>query len=338
MPVEGACMTRVTLGLPRMHKEAAELRDFLPALVSVAADAGAQVVIERGLGTGMGISEEEYRRAAGGSLKVVDTREESWTQDIVLVLRSPEVEEFDRLVRPGSTVVSMLHLPTRPRRVERLRALGASAVSLDGLVDDNGRRLVENLRSVAWNGLHCAFTAMESVFPWRLSPEAGVLRVTVLGPGRVGRHALSAAIKYGERDRWREWSARGVPPVMATVLGRRLTGAPMFLRQHLAMTDVLVDATQRERPDQPVIRNEALSALPKHADRLLPFGASRESRWDHSTSGCSRRTIRPGPRPSRRACLTPNGVRSSAATRGPEFGRASAWSITDDNWHHCGAG
>lgn len=258
-------MTRqLTLGLPRMHKEAGEKRDFLPALVAAAVGTGARVVVEHGVGEGLGLGEAAYRAVAPG-LQLVETREEAWAQDVVLVLRSPEVEEFERLVRQGSTVVSMLHLPTRPRRVQRLLELGAFAVSLDSLTDDEGSRLVENTRAVGWNGLECAFAALERTAPARLAPGRPVLHVTVMGAGQVGKHAAEAAIKYGSRERWREWSARSVPPVRVSVLGRRLTADLAFLRDHLATTDVLVDATQRDATSTPLLPNQALAFLPAHA-------------------------------------------------------------------------
>ncbi|MDP3156681.1 MAG: hypothetical protein Q8N23_28675 [Archangium sp.] len=253
-----------TLGIPRMHKEAGERRDFLPPLLAAAAAHGVEVVMERGVGSGMGLTEADYRAAVPG-LRVVDTRAEAWAQDVVLVLRSPEAEEFPTLIKPGSTVVAMLHLPTRPRRVAALRALGAFAVSLDGLADDEGARLVENTRAVGWNGLEAAFSALEQFNPWRLEPQRGVINVTVMGAGQVGKHAAEAAIKYGSRERWEAWSARGTPPVTASVVGRRIVADPQWLADRLELTDVLVDATQRDRSDVELIPNTALHRLPAHA-------------------------------------------------------------------------
>jgi len=253
-----------TLGLPRMHKEAGERRDFLPPLLAAAANAGATIVMERGVGAGLGLALDDYRAAVPG-LQVVERREDAFACDAVLVLRTPEVEEFATLLRPGSTLISMLHLGTRPRRVAGLRGIGCHAVSLDGLVDDRGARLVENTLSVAWNGLETAFSALEQLSPWRLRPEAPTLRVTIMGAGQVGRHAAEAAIKYGSRPRWAEWSARGVPPVMPSLLGRRLVADLTFLEAQLGATDVLVDATQRDDASEPLLRNEALAWLPPHA-------------------------------------------------------------------------
>lgn len=254
----------LTLGIPRMHKEAGERRDFLPPLLAAAARSGATVVLERGVGGGMGLTEADYRAAVPG-LRVVESRAEAWAQDVVLVLRSPEVEEFEALVKRGGTVVAMLHLGTRPRRVKKLRELGASAVSLDGLVGDDGHRLVENTRAVGWNGLEAAFTALEERSPARLERGQGVIQVTVMGAGQVGKHAAEAAIKYGSRARWDEWSQRGFPPVMASLVGRRITGEAHWLEDLLRRTDVLVDATQRDRSDVALLQNSALRWLPEHA-------------------------------------------------------------------------
>ncbi|MBE2254228.1 MAG: hypothetical protein IAE78_32160 [Myxococcus sp.] len=256
--------TSRTLGVPRMHKEKGERRDFLPPLLAAAARTGTTVVLERGVGAGMGLTLEDYQRAVP-NLQVVERREDAFACDAVLVLRTPEVEEYERLLRPGTTLISMLHLGTRPRRVAALRALRCHAVSLDGLVDDHGARLVENTLSVAWNGLETAFAALEQRSPERLRAKGPTLRVTIMGAGRVGRHAAEAAIKYGNRLRWADWTARDVPPVMPSLLGRRLVADPAFLEAHLATTDVLVDATQRDDASQPLVKNEALAWLPPHA-------------------------------------------------------------------------
>lgn len=271
-------MKSLTLGIPRMHKEEGERRDWLPELLAKAAAQGATVVIERGVGNGMGLTVDDYRAAVPG-LKVAETRAEAWAHDVVLVLRSPEVEEFDALVKPGSTVVAMLHLGTRPRRVKKLKSLAAHAVSLDGLVNDEGGRLVENTRAVGWNGLEAAFGALEALSPARLKSGERLLEVTVMGAGQVGKHAAEAAIKYGNRERWTEWSKRGTPPVAASMVGRRITGDLQWLKGRLETTDVLVDATQRDRSDVPLLPNAVLNWLPEHAvvcdlnvDPYVPMG------------------------------------------------------------------
>jgi alanine dehydrogenase len=253
----------LSLGLPRMHKEAGERRDFLPDLVASVSRLGGAVCVEEGIGAGMGITEESYL-ARSPALSVTDN-DTAWRQDVVLVLRSPEVEEYAALLRPGTILVSMLHFPTRPRRIAKLKELGCDAVSLDSLVDDGGRRLVENTRAVGWNGLEAAFEALERTQPARLTPDSPPLRVMVMGAGQVGRHAVEAAIKYGSIERFADWSKRGVPAVEVSVVGRGLTGDERYMRDRFAGIDILVDASQRSDPSRPLIPNEWIGWLPAHA-------------------------------------------------------------------------
>ena len=44
-----------SIGFPRMHKEAGEVRDFLPPLIRSLAPHALEVVIEAGIGYGMGL-------------------------------------------------------------------------------------------------------------------------------------------------------------------------------------------------------------------------------------------------------------------------------------------
>jgi len=51
---------RLSIGFPRMHKEPGERRDFLPPLVGLLAELGAEVYVEAGIGSGMGYSDSDY--------------------------------------------------------------------------------------------------------------------------------------------------------------------------------------------------------------------------------------------------------------------------------------
>jgi alanine dehydrogenase len=254
---------RLTFGFPRMEAEAGERRDFLPELVAVLVRKhGAEIVLEEGLGARMGIGESDYLRDAPTARFA--EREEAFAQDVVVVLRCPSESEF-ALLKGGATLVSMLHFPTRPERVERLRELELEAVGLDLLTDDEDRRLVENLRAVAWNGVEAAFDAIEGLWPALTSPSRDPVRVTVLGAGSVGRHAVEAATKYGRQQRADELLRGGVPGVEVTAIGRNLTGDREYLRRRLALTDILVDATQRSDPSVALVPNAWVGLLPPHA-------------------------------------------------------------------------
>jgi alanine dehydrogenase len=246
-------MSAPTVGFPRTNKEAGERRDFLPGLVSVVAGTGASVVVESGIGSKMGLDDQDYTRFS--PLIRVGDADEAFGQDIVIVLRAPT--ESLRKIRPGATLVSMLHFPTRPPRAGLLRRLGIDAISLDEIEDDAGRRLVVNGRAVAWNGVEAAFDALEAGWPPLDRPGRRPVRVTI--------HAVEASTKYGRLERSERLTLLGCPGVEVVTIGRNLTSCPRYLEERLRRSDVLVDATQRSDPSVPVIRNAQLGSLPKHA-------------------------------------------------------------------------
>jgi len=256
--------SRLRFGLPCIHAEKGEVRAFLPDLVAHIVRWGGEVVLEHGYGKGMGFDEEDYRRVAPGVRFA--TLEEVYQQDYVLVLRYPD-ESLLRLMRPGSCLISMIHYPTRPERVRFLRELGLEAISLDSLKDDTGRRLVENLRMVAWNGVRTAFEVLRRIYPAPgfESPRRPPIYVSVMGAGMVGMHVLPAAVRYGDSAYWHRLANLGVLGVQATVLDYDLTSHQAVMIELLRRTDVLVDATQRSDPSKPIVPNEWLAFLPMHA-------------------------------------------------------------------------
>jgi alanine dehydrogenase len=252
-----------SFGLPRIHKEPGERRDFLPGLVSFLDRAGAaNVVIEQGYGSGMGLDVKDY--LAQSPRCRVGTYEECLAQDAVLVLRYP-TDAIVSKMRPGAVFVAMVHYPTRPGRVELLEKLGVRAVSLDAITDDRGVRLVENLESVGWNGVKCAFRELERVWPALHDPARPPVRALVLGAGAVGAHAVRAAAAWGDRA-WRDAQVeRGVKGVEVTVVDFDLSGDEAYMRSLLARSDVVVDATLRRDVSKPAIPNAWLGELPPHA-------------------------------------------------------------------------
>lgn len=255
---------QITIGMGRIHMEAGEVRDFLPNLMTHISQWGGQIVLEHGYGSGMGLTENDYLHAAP-NIRFA-SREEIFQQDLVMVLRYPE-EAYIKTMRPGACLISMLHFPTRPVRVEFLRSLGIEAISLDSLKDDSGRRLVENLRMVAWNGVETAFRTLRSVYPQPgfESPSRPPIYVTLLGAGAVGLHVVQAAIRYGDDAYWRRLVSRGVPGVRVSVVDYDLTNHYAVMQDLLRQSDILIDATQRPDPSIPVIPNEWIAFMAPHA-------------------------------------------------------------------------
>jgi len=252
---------RLTIGFPRMYNEPGERRAFLPALIGLLANADVDVAVETGSGAGMGIPDDAYA-ALSPRVHLVDEAT-AYRQDIVVVLRAPEGRY--ELLRPGTILLSMLHFVTRPERVQLLRGLGIEAVALDMITGDDGRRLVQNLRDVARNGLAAAFDALERRWPPLLSFERPPLSVTILGAGGVGKHAIEWAARCGDAARNERFMGEGLPGVEVVVAEQNLAGNEAYFRHRLALTDILVDATARRDTSRPLFPNAWLGFLPEHA-------------------------------------------------------------------------
>jgi alanine dehydrogenase len=251
----------LTFGFPRMYNEPGERRAFLPPLIGLLAEMGADVFVEAGAGLGMGYADDDYL-AVSPRVHIVDEAT-AYAQDVVVVLRAPEGRY--QLLRPGAILVSMLHFTTRPERVELLRGLGIEAIALDMVTGDDGRRLVQNLRDVARNGLACAFDALERRWPPLLSPDRPPVSVTVLGAGGVGKNAIEWAARAGDDERNARFMREGLPGVEVVVAEQNLAGNEAYFRRRLAATDILVDATARRDTSKPIFPNAWLAWLPGHA-------------------------------------------------------------------------
>jgi alanine dehydrogenase len=246
-----------------MHREAGERRDFLPDLVAWLDRRGVgEVVLEAGYGSAMAIPAGAYE-AASSRVRFA-TFAECFEADVVVMLRCPEPEVFP-LLRPGAVLVSMLHYPTRPERVRRLADLGIHAVSLDSITDEHGRRTVENLEAVAWNGVREAFRRIRDQHPHFDHPSRRPLHVTCLGSGAVGGFAVHAATRYGDPRLREALVASNVPGVEVTVVDFDLTWHEDYMLGRLERTDLLIDATHRQDPSRPVVPNEWIAALPEDA-------------------------------------------------------------------------
>jgi len=254
----------ITFGLPRMHVEYGERRDFLPPLIADMEKRGAQVVLEYGYGSGMGFTESNYRKVAPNVR--FTSHQEIYKLDNVLVLRCPTMDDLE-LLEPGACLISMLHYPTRPQRVEFLKSKGIEAISLDSLKDETGRRLIENLKSVAWNGLEVGFQVLHRTYPHPglESTDRKPVQALILGVGAVGMHAVQAASRYGDVRLWKTLATRGVPGVQVIAVDFDLTDNEKTMQELLSQTDILVDATQRPDPSKIIIPNNWIGLMPEHA-------------------------------------------------------------------------
>ena len=211
---------KISVGLPIMREEPGEKRVFLPDFTHKLTGIGFEVFIEEGYGNSLDFYFDNYKND-NPSIHPLE-REEVFKQDYVLILRSPHDSEF-ALLGDNSCLISMLHYPTRPLRQKIMRKNNIQAISLDGIVDDFNVRLVENMKSVAWNGLETAFTQFEKLIPNLIREDGSPWKVLILGTGMVGKQAMEAASKLGKKERNYEHIRLGGTGAIITSIRRNIT-------------------------------------------------------------------------------------------------------------------
>ena len=247
----------VSVGFPIMCEEDGEIRAFLPHFIQQLSRIGFEIYLEKGYGFKLDFKFVDYQ-AENPNVHIA-SREEAFQQDYVMLLRSPHKDEFS-LVGAESCLISMLHFPTRPLRVALLEEKHIRVISMDSITNDFRVRLVENMKSVAWNGLEAVFGELGKIYPNHVRADGQPWRVLILGTGMVGKHAVDAATKFGRRDWNDEHIREGGPGVLVTAIGRNTTYQKGRMAALLGESHVIVDCTQRRDASQAIIPNKWLAA------------------------------------------------------------------------------
>ena len=251
-----------TIGFPRMHKEINEKRDFLPSFFGMLKKEKVQIFLEEGYGSALGYTKEDYFKK-NKAVQFVSNRE-CYEKDIVVVLRSPEFEEIEYM-KEGSTLLSMLHYPTRATRVEKLKEKGIFAVSMDSIKNDFLERIVVNYEGTSGNGINIAFAELAKNYKNMCIEDRKPLIVSIMGMGRVGLTAARLAGKYGNNQENKELFQEKTKGVLVNLLPRNITNDKKEMIKILKKTDILVDATTREDATKYIVSNELLGYLKEHS-------------------------------------------------------------------------
>lgn len=251
-----------SIGFPRMHKEVNEKRDFLPTFFGMLKSENVQIFLEEGYGIALDYTKEDYFKE-NEAIQFVSKRS-CYEKDIVVVLRSPEFEEIDYM-RSGSTLLSMLHYPTRAARVAKLKDKGIFAVSMDSIRNDFLERIVVNYDGTSGNGIDVAFTELAKNYENLRVEDKKPIIVSVMGTGRVGLTAANLAGKYGNNKVTEAILRDKTKGVLVNLLSRNLTKDKKEMIKILKKTDILVDATTRDDSTKYIISNELLGYLKEHS-------------------------------------------------------------------------
>lgn len=249
-----------SLAFPRMHKGKAEKRDFLPTLFGkMGRIFDTRIFVERGYGSGMGYTEKDYLDR-NADLVFLDSVEELYQKDMVIVIRTPE-EDVIQKMREGSILFSMLHYETRPVRNHIIEQTGIRSYSMDGLKDDQGHRLFVYFKGTSFSAVKVAMNELKKRHPAFLSSSRDLLRVSLIGCGPVGQTAIRAFQKLSDD----EFLQKGLPGMLISALPRSVITDRKRMATILSMTDILVDASGRKNGSELILDNTMIGYLPEHS-------------------------------------------------------------------------
>jgi alanine dehydrogenase len=145
-----------------------------------------EVIIEENAGKGIGIENSSYEDVG---IQVV-SRSEVYQADIVVRISEPNQFELE-LMKPGSTIFSMLHLPSNPELRLLLKKFKINAIPMDEIRDLIGDRKIEALKATGYLGMQKAFEL------WGGDPSR--CAVKIMGYGNVAWGAIQEAARQYSR-------------------------------------------------------------------------------------------------------------------------------------------
>lgn len=189
------------IGVPREIKTHEYRAALTPAGARELSAAGHTVLVQQGLGAGIGVSDADYVRAGA---EVVASAEDIFARsELVLKVKEPQPQEV-AMLRPGQVLFTYLHLASDPVMSRALMESGAVCIAYETVTDaQGGLPLLAPMSEVAGRmALQVGASLLEKPNGGRgvlLGGVPGVPagRVVVLGAGIVGSQAMRIAVGLG---------------------------------------------------------------------------------------------------------------------------------------------
>jgi len=161
---------------------------------------GHHVIVQRGAGTGSGISDDDLARAGA---QLVDSPDAVWAAELVMKVKEPLPDEY-RFFRPGLVLFTYLHLAAEPELTRALVASGVRAIAYETVQRPDGTLpLLRPMSEVAGRmAVQVGATYLEKERGGKgllLGGVPGTRRghVVILGGGIVGASAARIAVGMG---------------------------------------------------------------------------------------------------------------------------------------------
>lgn len=192
---------KMRVGVPKEIKVQEYRVGLTPGAVREYVAAGHQVTVETGAGSGIGASDDVYRRAGAS---IAETAREIYAKsEMIVKVKEPQKSEWIQL-RENQILFTYLHLAPDPEQAKGLLASGCTAIAYETVTDASGHLpLLAPMSEVAGRlAIEAAGAALKRSAGGRgvlLGGVPGVqaARVVVLGGGVVGTQAARMAAGLG---------------------------------------------------------------------------------------------------------------------------------------------
>ena len=175
---------------------------IIPDMAKKLVRLGAEVVIEAGMGTGAGFTDEQYTEA--GCTVSTDRTELFGSADMLLRLRKPEIDEIP-LMKRGCVHISYLDPFNEHELVNALKEHGITSISMEMIPRTTRSQKMDALSSQAnlagYVMVMKAAAHLPRIFPMMMTP-AGTLKpakVFIIGAGVAGLQAIATAKRLGAK-------------------------------------------------------------------------------------------------------------------------------------------
>jgi len=189
------------VGVPQEVKNNEFRVGLTPGNVRGLCKQGHSVLVQRGAGEQIGLSDESYRLA--GATLINSAAEVFAKAEMVVKVKEPQSQEC-AMLREDQILFTYLHLAPDPQQTKALLASGASCIAYETVTSFNGALpLLAPMSEVAGRmSIQAAATHLEKTNGGLGILMAGVpgvapAKVVILGAGVVGRNALQMAVGMG---------------------------------------------------------------------------------------------------------------------------------------------
>jgi len=253
------------LAIPKETHPGENRVPVIPDAVKKLVRLGADVVIEAGMGSGSGFTDEEYVTAGA---TISNDRAALFAEaDMLLRLRKPTLDEV-ALMKAGCIHISYLDPFNEPELVNALKAGGITSISMEMIPRTTRSQKMDALSSQAnlagYVMVMQAATHLPRIFPMMMTP-AGTLKpakVFIIGAGVAGLQAIATAKRLGAKV-----TAFDTRPVVAEQV--QSVGAT-FLEIDLGETGETADGYAKElTPEQIQMQRDAQKAVIAESDVLI---------------------------------------------------------------------